>query len=404
MLFAKGLSNRLFATHPPLVERIRAIEPRFDPRELESIALRMGQQGQALRAERETSAPPRGASVSGAEGATFAAETLLGRMGQPSPAGVMAAERLAASIPTPLERAAHRPEWAREVIGYLLMSLDPEIRERQLMRVSERLGPDSERQVGLLLREVPTLAPALRMPLLEICFPALRRRPEPDLVDLKILVDELIEADGQVSLFEYALARSLTRYLEDLASPSTARVGGHGKLTEATPEVLDLLGILAHHGRGDRALAHAALLAGIKRLGAKPEALERIKEDWLESEWLDQGWSVRLDAALDKLGRLRLEDKQRLLGAMMATVLADGRVAVAELELLRVICSTLRMPLPVLEPALFHPYLGGVPRSIVGRAQWVFLENAMEIVNETHARQHRRRSHGLRSRQRHARR
>ncbi|MGQ9660535.1 MAG: TerB family tellurite resistance protein [Thermochromatium sp.] len=39
---------------------------------------------------------------------------------------------------------------------------------------------------------------------------------------------------------------------------------------------------------------------------------------------------------------MRPADKQRLLKAMTTTVLADGRVAVAELELLRTICATLR--------------------------------------------------------------
>ncbi|WP_213379175.1 hypothetical protein [Allochromatium tepidum] len=46
---------------------------------------------------------------------------------------------------------------------------------------------------------------------------------------------------------------------------------------------------------------------------------------------------------------MRLADKQRLLGAMTTTVLADGRVAVAELELLRAVCAVLRTPLPVLD-------------------------------------------------------
>ena len=37
MFFAEGLS-RVFATHPPMLERIRELDPHFDPRELEAAA------------------------------------------------------------------------------------------------------------------------------------------------------------------------------------------------------------------------------------------------------------------------------------------------------------------------------------------------------------------------------
>jgi Zn-dependent protease with chaperone function len=39
MLFAPGLS-RIFATHPPLAERIRALDPRFDVKQLDQVAAR----------------------------------------------------------------------------------------------------------------------------------------------------------------------------------------------------------------------------------------------------------------------------------------------------------------------------------------------------------------------------
>jgi Zn-dependent protease with chaperone function len=369
MLFASGLTSRLFATHPPLVERIRAIEPRFDPSELSAIASRMERQTpelsaldlagttdprqvplgltEAKRAIGTTRTPK--PSASGPETPSPSPERIMARMGRPDGDQMATADRLAAAIPDTLERAARTPEWSLAVIAYLLMSAEPEVRESQRLILNEILGADAERQVDWLLRDVPELAPELRMPVLEISFPALRRRPEPDRARLETLVERLIQADGRVSVFEYALARSLDRYLVDLAHPSEARVAGHGTLSAATREVIDLLTILAHQGRPERPVALAALRTGIERLGAKPEVLARIREDWFEADWLVRDWPARLDAALVKLARLRLADKQRLLGAMTTTVLADGRVAVAELELLRAICATLRTPLPVLD-------------------------------------------------------
>ncbi|MBK1724602.1 M48 family metallopeptidase [Thiocystis violacea] len=356
MLFSKGFSSQLFATHPPLVDRIRAIQPRFDPREFTQIAARMQRESQTRLSGEDVAREQQGkAAPGGAGGFRLDAETLIDRIGQPGLGQVMVAGLLAAAIPRTLERAAHSHEWALAVICYLLIDRDPEVRESQLLMVAQALGQETERQLQMLLSETPELEPELRIPLLEIAFPTLRRRPERDLTTLRALVDRLIHADGRVELFEYAIAKLLARQIEDVLDPSHGGLGGRGKLSESTREVLDLLTILAHQGHADSRSAHCALIAGLKRLGVKPEAINTIKEDWLDSEWLNQAWSSRLDAALEKLDGVRLADKQRLLGAMAATVMADGQVAAAELELLRAICAALRMPLPVFEQAAANP-------------------------------------------------
>lgn len=353
MLFAKGFSRQLFATHPPLVDRIRAIQPRFDPSELTEVAARMRRESQARTTSadvaREQAASEREGKSASAETGGFSldADKLIENIGQPGLGQVMLAGLLAAAIPRTLERAAHSHEWVLAVVCYLLIDTDPEVRERQLLMVSEDLGQEVEGQVEVLLKETPRLDPELRIPLLEIAFPTLRRRAERDLTALRGLVDRLIHADGRVELFEYAVAKLLGRQVEDVLNPSHGGPGGSGKLSQSTREVCDLLAILAHQGQDPS----AALVAGLSRLGVKPQAMNAIKEDWLGADWLERAWSTRLDAALAKLDGVRLPDKRRLLGAMAATVMADGQVAAVELELLRAICAALRMPLPVFEQA-----------------------------------------------------
>lgn len=60
MFFAEGLS-RVFATHPPLLERIRELDPQFDQRELETVAAEMarapvGEDGEELVAGGQSAA------------------------------------------------------------------------------------------------------------------------------------------------------------------------------------------------------------------------------------------------------------------------------------------------------------------------------------------------------------
>jgi Zn-dependent protease with chaperone function len=340
MLFAKGLASSLFSTHPPLVKRIQAIEPGFDPGEFSTIAAQMQRHSQARQAAAEDVAPPAAGSARGPGGLPLDPDHLIEQMGQPGLGQILSAALLAAAIPKPLERAAHSGEWAPELVCYLLMDRDPGIRETQLLLVAQALGAESEAQVRTLLGIEPEPAPELRMPLLEISFPVLRRRPEEELQALLALLDGLIHADGRVDVFEYSLARLLARQLEDARNPSRAQASGRLGLGDVLQEARDLLALLAHHGHPeDPEAVRAALTAGLRLLHL----------DETETEPVGMDWPARLDAALARLDGLRLIDKQQLLRALVTTIGHDGEAVLAEQELLRVVCATLHMPLPLVE-------------------------------------------------------
>lgn len=341
MLFARGLAQQLFATHPPLVARIRAIEPGFDPAELETIREQMRRHAESRRAaEEEAAAEPAGPRGGGPGGLPLDPDTLVEQIGQPGLGQILAASLLAASIPRTLERAAHSHEWATEVVCYLLVDRDPEIRERQLLMVAGTLGAESEAQVRTLLNAEPHPPPESRLPLLEITFPALRRRPQAELEALSALIERLIHADGRVDVFEYAVARLLVRQIDDALHPGAARAAGKRKLADCGDEARDLLAILAGHGHQQNpAAADAARAAGLQALSIEPEMDGEVGNDWPE----------RLDTALARLDELRPADKQHLLRAMVATITHGGETVQAEVELLRAVCASLHVPLPVMD-------------------------------------------------------
>jgi Zn-dependent protease with chaperone function len=341
MLFASGYVQRMFATHPPLFDRIRAIEPRFDPSELKAIRESMLRHSEARAAEAEEAQAVKEARARGPGGLPLEADRLIEGIGQPGLAQILAAALLASAIPKPLERAARSGEWVAEVVCYLLIDRDPGIRQRQLLMIAEALGGESESQVRTLLNAEPVLAPELRIPLLEIAFPALRQRPAAELNALVALVDRLIHADGRVDVFEFALARLLAKQIDDALHPVGARSAGSAALAACAGEARDLLAILAHHGNSDPARARAALEAGLALLDLEPEDGAAASEDW----------PARLDAALAKLDALRMEDKARLLRAMVAVIAHGGVIEPAEAELLRAVCASLHVPLPVLHQA-----------------------------------------------------
>ncbi len=340
MLFARGMGRQLFATHPPLEARIRAIDPHFRSEQFKTLAGQLDRHAQARQAEAEQA---QAASQRPALGLPLQADTLIDRIGQPGLNQVAVAAALLATMPPVLERAAHSDEWVRELLCFLLLTEDPQLRERQLLLIAQTLGNESERQVGILWQARGELEPAQRLPLLEMAFPVLRRRPQEDLVQLMALIDKLVAVDGRVDLFEYGLARLSERQIRDAMHPQQARPGGTRKLASLSDAVILVMNLLAQHGHPDQPdLALAACQAGLAGLIESPPADLPDLEDW----------PGQLDAAIQDLDQLLPADKHSLVAGMARCVLHDGQLAVAEIELLRIICGLIHVPLPLLDRAM----------------------------------------------------
>ncbi|HXH04268.1 MAG TPA: M48 family metalloprotease [Candidatus Competibacteraceae bacterium] len=342
MLFASGLRGlaALFATHPPLEARIKAIDPAFRPAELERIRAQL-----AIRPQPETppQAPARPALLPILPGlpdllpAAALSAAARADLAQPATQRLEQAAALLQGIAAPLYAAAHDAEGAVPLVLLMLLGAEADHRRQRLDWLRERLPPAQWAQLLALLPEADArLHPGQRLPLLELALPALRQRPPEALHGLLEQVEALVHMDGRVTVFEYALGRLLRTHLADLLTPRQARAGGRLKLIDCQAELRDLFAVLAHCGHDEAAAARRAYEAGLARL------LPLERPPW---RWPDD-WVTALDRALARLDRLAVLIKQGLVEAMVATVEHDGRVTLAEAELLRAICAGLHVALP----------------------------------------------------------
>lgn len=334
MLFGDGQKMMLFSTHPPLQDRIRRVDPGFQPEDLDRLAAKIRREHEharekALRErERADEAP----------GGVFDAGQIIDQIGKPDWDRMVMAAAIAASIPDSLSRAAHSTEWAPEVLFYTLMDADAEIRERQLLVVARKMGADSELQVRSLIQSAGVAPAEQRLPLLEVAFPALKRRP-PDFVTRVLdTVKSLVEADGRVDVFEYLLARVIRMYLWESHNPNQVKTSGNKTLKALEHEALQVLAVLAQHGHPGEESALAAYRAGAAELGLNAGDRLPGRNDWVRV----------LDEVLPGLDRLKPGEKEKLVGAMLGVVLHDGQLVPSELELLRVIGDLIHVPLPLL--------------------------------------------------------
>ncbi|NIA27544.1 MAG: hypothetical protein GWP02_05770 [Desulfobulbaceae bacterium] len=173
---------------------------------------------------------------------------------------------------------------------------------------------------------------------MEIAFPALKRRPAPQLSYLIDLAKRLIDVDGEIDLYEYCFYRVLTSNLGQAADPSARQKHRRGVREPVRRAAVDLLRIIARYGHDDSGEAKRAFDAGVASFG-----------DWgSKFDFNDKpGTSVTvLDQSLEMLLALNGDGRQMLLEAVAVVVMWDRTLSTAEAELIRAICASLDCPLP----------------------------------------------------------
>lgn len=356
LFFANGLESRWFswtATHPPLEERIRRLDPDGIHREdLPDVTETAG-----------TSPPPvpaqAGGAVMGLAGGEDAAQaptpaasgessealrdpgTWIARAGEPNPQSLALTAEVLQHLPLDLYSAAHHTSKAQALIYALLLDQDPAIRSRQLRRLDEGVSGDIRQVVDELIPKVDETPSRVWVPLVDLSLPALRHMT-PDRHDrFRTVARELAEADGQTDLFELVLGRILLRHLDRHfhPDPSSDRPR-YRSLRRVDGACSVLLSALAHYGHDSTDLARQAFEAGLRELELSGAHIEFRPE-----------WEADLPAvgnALDDLSGVAPKLRRMLLRAAVRAVLFDGEVTLEETELLRAVADGLGAPMPPL--------------------------------------------------------
>lgn len=341
--FAQGLRSTfggLWATHPPLEERIRAIDPRFNgemfapPTVVDVARESFAAAGFAPASPAAPAAPPRLAPA--------AAPAAVAGVGTITPQQLLNAQLLLEAVPDPLREATRTATLAPALVYGLLLAGEPSQRQRQRERVEVQAGPDAARALTQLEPALRTVRPEQRLPLLHLALPVLRGLAPADLERFLATLDDLVHADGQVSTFEFALQKLLTHALALGRAPGLAIVQ-YQSFHAVADEIAVVLSALAHASTAAAEAAPRAFAAGVRQLPLIASRLQFLDTRAAGFE--------RLDAALDKLAVASGPIKQGTLRAAAQVVGADGQILIPEAELLRAIAAALDCPMPPLTTA-----------------------------------------------------
>jgi Zn-dependent protease with chaperone function/uncharacterized tellurite resistance protein B-like protein len=345
MFFGQATSkflDSLFATHPPLVERIRRLDPSFDgtfPYVTPVEADKESAQGATAAPRPEEHEPiRRRGSAAGPAVIPLAAADAVANVGKPTHNHIQFASTMLARLPEPVWNACHDPFGARALVFALLIEReDAALRQAQLDEVDRCAEGGTGTETRRLVAQLEALGDEVRLPLVEMAVPALRTLSPIQFNNFKDLLTRLVKADDKIDSFEYALVRILLRHLDRQFGRTRPTRPKYHTVQQVREELRTLVTMLAWAGN-DEAGAKRAFDAGSQVLGVKSLVLLPRSECGL----------TQFDAALERLAQSDGQLKKTILDACAACVTADGRIAVPEAELLRAVADAIDCPIPPL--------------------------------------------------------
>ncbi len=345
-LFAQSV----FATHPPLAERIGRIDPTFHG-EFPAVAAGIAEpedlpiSGFSIAAlpepEHAGEASASSVPVAALSSTPACAQDVVGRVGVRSVATLNESKRLLAALSPQLRQAAQSPFSASAIVYALLLDSDAEVRKAQRAQLDALAGAHLHVETLRMELQVRVLARRDRLPLVAICAPALRELSRDQRAVFSRTVQALMDADEALSIFESVLGHTLRTRLEDRDGAQARSRIRHRTLASVRNELELLLSLLAHAGDFDGSGANKAFAEGASRLPDLQVTLLPPNPRLLSG----------LGVALIELGALSPQLGARVVDACAYTVMADQRITDDEESLLRVVCDALGAPLPPLDGA-----------------------------------------------------
>ena len=338
-----GFSLGNLSTHPPLVERIRRIDPQFD--------------GAFPAIEYQPPEPEPGQNSSKAQsGAHFLQSSVMAGVamgearknwnpqqalnGQSQVSRVQlnhASELLQAMDPA-LHQASHDPFGAQAMVFTLLLSQQDDACREQMSALEENGHAALVQEMGRLLPHIRAMDARTKLPLVDLAIPSLRQLSPAQFEAFSQTLQWLIESDQQIDLFEFALQKVVERHLRHHFVAQSRQAPSHHVILPLLPHAQVLISGFAHIGHDQAAATQLAFERGIAQLGELGKKLTLLP--------FDQCNLPQMNEAIEHLNLATPGLRQRIIFSLAHTVGADGSVTLKEAELLRAFADALDCPIP----------------------------------------------------------
>lgn len=321
--------SSMMATHPPLDDRIRRVNPTFISR----ARYRNRDSEQADTAVART-APDAFEQVMGVA-------TLGALAGTVRPDHLDYARQLYKNIPEQIRHSVHQSAGARAFCYSQIMLASPG-HEQALLNLIKQ---EDVSAVEVLRRFWPfykKLDPQLRLPLLDMAVPVLKRLDERERLVFLDRLNRLADLDETLALREWVLLAQVRRHLAEAGATGSRHTR---PIKECGRDLQTVLSALVHVNRQPQ-LARAAFEQAVSPFDLTDKSL-------LAPE---QAGFVEVTEALEHLGEIAYFWRRAVLQACVDVIRADDAIHQDEYELLRTLADCLGCPMP---PMVEHEWRPG---------------------------------------------
>ena len=334
--FSEGVTqlfNSLFATHPPLEQRIKSIDPAWDGRFI-SPKPAIKETKESTKKKDKTSS---GLDVTTAA-IVIAADQAINTIGTITDNNIETAHKLIELIPEKIKNASQSAYSARAVV-YALLINEQKNKNKAWELLTKHADPTMPKLTKILLSEAATLNESLILPILELCITSLRELSSNQYKLFKDTITHIITQDGTVDLNEWVLQRLILQQLDlhfSLRKSTKEKYAYLGAVKKEAEIILSLITYIEHKDNIENA-KHAFDQAK-KLIGAN--AFKLVPQEDLSLN--------KLNNAIDKLMQLKPILKLRIIKACAEIVMMDGKATRKGAELFRTISINLDCPVPPL--------------------------------------------------------
>lgn len=308
--------DSLFATHPPLVDRVRRIDPSF------SVDL-----SEHVLPEPADESAMENSPLSGFNSRTSSFSTPLSER-IPSDLEIQEAVRFKGRIPQELREVSQEPIGAMAIVLGLILRQDPVLRTAQIDGARALASGEVVKQTLAIEPWLRALPLGSRVPLLDLAMPALRQLSTVQVSAFRAAIKELScsSEDGMMVMLIHA---SMRRYL----SVAPDALGAPPQSTTVSHHFARVLSAVVKTSSESVMAQQNAY-----QLGAAVLGLEQSIQTTMSAE------QVNLDQVQESLAvisGLGVNDRRLFVRACGVAMLNDQRAEPAEIEIVRAVADSL---------------------------------------------------------------
>ena len=326
MCFGEALHvnmQSLLATHPPLDERIKAVDASF---------LKIQRAKDIIKERNNTESTQR--DFSETEKIHVNAVNIASSVGNPTPEHMLYAVALHQAFNSSLMDNVHNASSAKAVIYALLLSdMDMQTGMECLRNHNEN---DLLEKLQSIDEDIQKLNKRHRLPLIDLTLPALKQLSDQQASSFLLATEALIKSDEKYTLFEFVLLTIIKKHLSKTAA-KVDKVHIYS-FKPVLNELRLLLSLMVHASRQSQIKKQSIFEISMQSFGSKSDIVVSV----------EQCKPKAITQILSKLSQMSPLLKKSVIEACADAVLDDGIIMPAEAELLRAVSEVLDCPMPPL--------------------------------------------------------